>query len=167
MGELKENLVIYLAGLLTLSTMGLSAVLDGQSAGAIRYLALFFGVSSLGLAFWPFFTLRRYGRVAPGASYMESTTVVDQGPFAVVRHPQYLGAMSLNVTFMLISPHWLIILVGSSAIMLFYLYARQEEESLVKKFGDEYRVYVGRVPRFNIILGVVRWVFSGGGDKQG
>jgi protein-S-isoprenylcysteine O-methyltransferase Ste14 len=155
-------MLFYLAGLLTLSTMVLSAVLDGQSSGLIRYLAPVFGVSSLFLAFWPMFTMRRYGRAQPGESYMQATSVVDRGLYAVVRHPQYLGYMCLNVTFMLISPHWLIILVGSLAMMLFYLYAHQEEKRLIKKFGGAYQEYMSCVPGFNIIGGMARRVVSGG-----
>ena len=162
MTNLRENILIYLAALLTLSTMVLSAVLDGQSCAPIRYLAPVFGVSGLCLYVWPMFTLRRYGRAQPGESYMQATTVVDRGLYAVVRHPQYLGYMCLNVTFMLISPYWLIILVGSLAILLFYLYALQEEERLIKKFGRAYQEYMSRVPRFNIIGGVVRTVVFGG-----
>ena len=166
MTELGENTLIYLAGLLTLSTMALSLILDEQGGGAIRYLAPLFGVSALVLAFWPISTLRRYGRALPGENYMQATTVVDHGPFAVVRHPQYLGYMCLNVTFMLISPHWLNLLSASSAIALLYLFAMQEEKRLIKKFGTTYQEYKDRVPRFNIIWGLVRTVVISRGDNH-
>ena len=113
------------------------------------------------------FTLRRYGRAQPGESYMQASTVVDHDLYAVVRHPQYLGYMCLTVTFMLISPHWLIILAGTSAMLLFYLYALQEEKSLLKKFGRAYQEYMGHVPRFNIIRGVIRMVVSRGRVDHG
>ena len=166
MTDLRENSLIYLAALLTLTTIALSLLLDVQGGGPIRYLALVFGVSGLCLASLPFFTMRRYGGTLPGESYMMTTTVVDRGIYAVVRHPQYLGYMCLNVTFMLISPHWLIILVGSTAIMLLYLFALQEEKRLIKKFGEAYQEYMSRVPRFNIIRGLVRRVIFGGGDNH-
>jgi protein-S-isoprenylcysteine O-methyltransferase Ste14 len=163
----RENILIYLAALLTLSAMVLSAFLDEPNCALIRYLALVFGVSGLCLVFWPMFTLRRYGRARPRENYMQTTTVVDHGLYTVVRHPLYLGYMCLSVTFMLISPHWLIILVASVAIMLFYLYAHQEEERLKKKFGRAYQEYMGRVPRFNIIGGLIRRVISGGKVDHG
>jgi protein-S-isoprenylcysteine O-methyltransferase Ste14 len=166
MADLRENYLIYLAALLSLSTIALSVILDVQGGGPIRYLAPVFGVSGLCLALLPFSTLRRYGEASPGESYMMTTTVADRGLYAVVRHPQYLGYMCLNVTFMLISPHWLIILLGSTAIMLLYLFALQEEKRLIKKFGEAYQEYMGRVPRFNIIWGLVRRVIMGGGDNH-
>ena len=166
MTNLRENILFYLAALLTFSTIMLSAVLDGQCCGTIRYLAPVCGVGSLFLVFWPMFTLRRYGGAQPGENYMQATTVVDHGLYTVVRHPQYLGYMCLNVTFMLISPYWLIILVASVAIMLFYLYALQEEERLIKKFGRAYQEYMSRVPRFNIIGGLALTVVSRGRDDH-
>ena len=160
MSNLRENILFYLAALFTLSTIGLSTVLDGQCCAQFRFLAPLFGVCSLFLVFWPMFTLRRYGQAHPGKNYMQATTLVDHGLYAVVRHPQYLGYMCLNVTFMLVSPHWLIILLGSAAILLFYLVALQEEKGLIKKFGRAYQEYKVRVPRFNIIGGVARTVIS-------
>jgi len=98
---------------------------------------------------------------------MQTTIIVDRGLYAVVRHPQYLGYMCLNLTFMLISLQWLIILVGSSAILLIYLYALQEEKRLLKKFGGgAYHEYKDRVPQFNIISGLVRMVVIPGRDKH-
>lgn len=161
MAKLRENLLIYLATLLTLSTMALSLLLEGQGGSPIRYLAPLLGLSGLLLAFWPIFTLRKYGGGQPGESYMEATVVVDRGLFAVVRHPQYLGYMCLNLTFMLLSSHWAIFLTGFCAIVLLALFAGQEETGLIEKFGEAYRDYIERVPRFNIIRGVVRKVVSG------
>jgi protein-S-isoprenylcysteine O-methyltransferase Ste14 len=167
MTNLRANNLIYLGALLTLSTMVLPVVIDTQSSAPVRYLAPIFGVSFLCLAFWPMFTLRQYGQTPPGESYMQTTIIVDRGLYAVVRHPQYLGYMCLNLTFMLISLQWLIILVGSSAILLIYLYALQEEKRLLKKFGGgAYHEYKDRVPQFNIISGLVRMVVIPGRDKH-
>ena len=156
MTSLRENILFYLAALFTLSALVFSVVLDAQCCAPTRYLAPVFGASALVLMIWPMFTLRRYGQSQPGNSYMQATTIVDQDLYAVVRHPQYLGYMCLNMTFMLVSPHWLIILLGSLAIVLFYLIALQEEKHLIRDFGRAYQEYMGRAPRFNIISGLVR-----------
>jgi protein-S-isoprenylcysteine O-methyltransferase Ste14 len=102
------------------------------------------------------FTLRRYGRVEPGKSYMHTTTVVERGFFSVVRHPQYLAYMFISITFMLTTQHPLVIALGVPAIALFYLYAMSEEGRSKEKFGEEYEAYAERVPRFNLIAGVIR-----------
>ena len=43
---------------------------------------------------------------------------------------------------------------------------REEDGELVGKFGNGYREYMARVPRVNIILGVVRYVQRKGEDRN-
>jgi protein-S-isoprenylcysteine O-methyltransferase Ste14 len=150
--------LIYLAALLTVGQMVLAAIADEGNEGWTRYLAPAFGLAGLCLVFWPMFALHRHGQAEPVASYMQATVLVDLGPYAVVRHPQYLGYMCLNATFMLASPRWPVIVLGSLAISLFCLYALREEQCLVNQFGYAYQAYMGRVPRLNILLGLVRFV---------
>ena len=57
MADLRENSLIYLATLLTLSTIALSLLLDVQSGGPIRYLAPVFGCEWLVLGFFAVFYL--------------------------------------------------------------------------------------------------------------
>lgn len=152
MSFFKRNGLIYLATLFTLAVIMLSQVFYGRIFPSVRYLAPFLGVVSIGLMFWPMFVLQQQGQAQPGDNYMRTTALVDGGLFAIVRHPQYLGYMCLNVTFILIAQHWLILLLGSLAIALFYLYALQEEKKLLEKFGLVYQAYMRRVPRFNVLL---------------
>jgi protein-S-isoprenylcysteine O-methyltransferase Ste14 len=106
----------------------------------------------------PFFLLKRHGRVQDGTSYMQTTAVVDQGVYAVVRHPQYLGYMLLAVGFVLLSQNWVTLLLGAIIITLLYLQAVEEERFCRAKLGAEYSRYLDRVPRFNFLLGIVRLV---------
>ena len=54
----------------------------------------------------PILTLRRQGGVAKGQSYMKTTTLVDTGIYAIVRHPQGGTAWLLfNLATMLIAQH--------------------------------------------------------------
>lgn len=154
--NLKRNGLMYGAACLTVAEMILAQVVDGRFFPTLRYLAPLIGVASLGLMFWPMFILQRQGEAPPGANYMQATRLVEGGLFAVVRHPQYLGYMGLNLTFILIAQHWLVLLLGLAAIALFYRHARREEEHLLQKFGHAYEAYMRRVPRFNLLLGVVR-----------
>jgi protein-S-isoprenylcysteine O-methyltransferase Ste14 len=154
---LKQNSHIYLATLFTLAVMVLTQVINSRTYPLARDLALVIGIISLCLMFWPMFTLQRQGLVQPEEDYMQASLLVEGGLFAFVRHPQYLGYMCLNVTFMLIAQHWLILFLGFMAMALFYLYGLQEEKRLLEKFGTDYQAFMFRVPRFNILLGVIRW----------
>lgn len=44
----------------------------------------------------------------------------------------------------------------------FYEEAAKEEKGLILKFGDGYKRYTERVPRLNLLLGVIRWLGRGG-----
>jgi protein-S-isoprenylcysteine O-methyltransferase Ste14 len=156
MANVKRDYSIYLAALTTVSQMLLTEVYRVRLWETTRYLALLVGVFGFGLVCAAMLTLQRHGKQKPGGTYMQARRVVDRGPFAVVRHPQYLGYICLNLTFMILSQHWLIIVLGCSAVALFYRSALREEDLLLEKFGADYRAYGLRVPRFNIVQGLAR-----------
>jgi len=82
---------------------------------------------------------------------------VDSGIYAVVRHPQYLSFMLISLFFILVVQHWLVAVVGIAAIASVYLgIVPQAEKVDIAKFGDDYRRYMQRVPRLNLVAGVIR-----------
>ncbi|MGC9358040.1 MAG: methyltransferase family protein [Anaerolineae bacterium] len=106
----------------------------------------------------PIFTFRKRGGVPKGKSYVETTQLVDTGIYAIVRHPQYLAGILLSVALMLIAPHWIVILSGIVVLVINYFSTVEEERTCIEQFGDAYREYMNRVPRFNALLGIVRWL---------
>ena len=103
----------------------------------------------------PIFTFRLRGEVK-GQSYIHTTVLVDSGIFSIVRHPQYLAGLLINFALPLISFHWLVILLGVFSVGMYHWSAIIEEESNLEKFGEAYKDYMCRVPRFNIILGLLK-----------
>ncbi len=140
----------------TLATIVSSWLLRTEGFGALRILALLCGLSALVLMFAPMRTLRRFGDTGPGSSYMQTTHVVDRGPFSIVRHPQYLGYVLLNATFALVAQHWVVVSLAAVAGGCFYFQAISEERTLLGKFGDSYRDYMQQVPRFDLFRGTWR-----------
>ena len=96
------------------------------------------------------------GGAQEGESWLRTLVVVDSGVYAVVRHPMYLSFMLLVLALMLISQHWLSIILGIPVMVFLYLGMRVEEQSSIKKFGDDYIRYMDRVPRMNFLAGVIR-----------
>ena len=105
----------------------------------------------------PIFTLGKKGGVPRGKSYVHTTVLVDNGIYAVVRHPQYLAGILLNLALMLITQHWLNAIIGVTAMVMNYGgTALNTDQSLIEKFGDDYRRYMQKTPRMNFLLGLIR-----------
>ena len=51
-------------------------------------------------------------------------------------------------------------------VLAIYMQARQDDRSLIEKFGDDYRRYVQAVPRMNILAGAVRRLGRGAGARR-
>jgi protein-S-isoprenylcysteine O-methyltransferase Ste14 len=111
--------------------------------------------------FAPFFLLARHGQRQGGGTYMQTGGVVERGLYAIIRHPQYLGYMLLACGFALLSQHWLAILLAALSSTCFYLQALAEEKYCLAQFGAAYEQYLQRVPRFNVLLGIVRLIRTG------
>jgi protein-S-isoprenylcysteine O-methyltransferase Ste14 len=101
-------------------------------------------------------TLRRKGQPKAEDDFTRTTTVVDTGIYAVVRHPLYLGWLLMYVAVILFSQHWLIAIMGILGIVCMALISRDEDQRLVGKFGDPYRAYIESVPAMNILVGLFR-----------
>ncbi|MGX6566845.1 methyltransferase family protein [Cupriavidus necator] len=85
-----------------------------------------------------------------GAVYRASREgrIAQEGPYAVVRHPQYTGIM-LAVFGQVV--HWptLITVAMFPLIVLVYVrLAQREEQDMVRRFGAAYEAYRNKVPMF-------------------
>jgi protein-S-isoprenylcysteine O-methyltransferase Ste14 len=76
----------------------------------------------------------------------EGKKLVTDGPYAVVRHPQYTGLM-LGILGALVQwPTLPTLLMAPILVFTYYWLARREERELEKQFGDEYAAYRARTP---------------------
>ena len=105
----------------------------------------------------PIVMFPRRGGVPKGESFVHTTQLVDPGIYAVVRHPQYLGGiLAIFIATPLLYPHWLFVVLGIPGAVILYWSIREEENRLIERFGDSYRSYMQKVPRVNLILGIIR-----------
>jgi protein-S-isoprenylcysteine O-methyltransferase Ste14 len=109
----------------------------------------------------PIFIFRKRGGVAKGESYVKTTRLVTNGPYAVVRHPQYVAGILLTISMMLLAQHWLVILLGFISAFLIFIDIQAADQEGIKKFGDDYRKYMNEVPQANFIVGVYRYFRRG------
>ena len=125
-----------------------SARLLASTAGVALSLA------GLGLVVW--------GRVALGKLYNVSSTLgtrlyaghqlVISGPFALVRHPMYLGALVAGVGGVLLYRTWTTVLILAHEAV-FCVRAGREEQALAAEFGASWWRYARRVPAGVPVLG--------------
>ena len=74
--------------------------------------------------------------------------IMTSGPYSVVRHPQYFGAILVQVGMSYLFSAWYSLLFTPVYIFYNYLIAWKEEKELVREFGREYKSYQKKVPMF-------------------
>lgn len=104
------------------------------------------------------FAFKEKGGIAEGESCLKTQKIVSNGIFSIIRNPMYFSAMMFTAGLVFISQHWLSIVSAILIVLYFYYYMRIEENLNIKKFGNEYRDYMKRVPRLNIIIGFIRFI---------
>jgi protein-S-isoprenylcysteine O-methyltransferase Ste14 len=152
----------WIASLATLAVIVTAQFVPRGDSAVLRLV----GVGALALAaafiFPPFLLLARHGGRDEGESYLQTRGLVDRGLYAVVRHPQYLGYILLAAGFALLSQHTATLLLGAVAVTSFVLQALAEERTCLAHLGEPYRRYLHRVPRFNVLLGIIRLLARSG-----
>jgi protein-S-isoprenylcysteine O-methyltransferase Ste14 len=118
----------------------------GIMAEWVQGPGLLLALAGFALWLWATVELVRIGRGTP-LPLDPPKWLVTTGPYARIRNPMHVGlvALLLGVGLLFRSPAYLLYALG--VVALVWAYARWvEDPSLERRFGDEYRVYRGRVP---------------------
>ena len=133
---------------------GLLVTSHNQVAYIVGWAVWAFGMV---LVMAPIIMFPRRGGVEKGKSFVNTTRLVDTRIYGVVRHPQYLGGIfAIFITTLLWYPHWLFGVLGVVGTAVVYMGCREEEQRLIQQFGDDYIRYMQKVPRMNLLAGVIR-----------
>ena len=80
-----------------------------------------------------------------------SVTLVTGGIFAWMRNPMYVGLMLVVAGLgIALASDWTLVLLVPAALILHFGVVTREERYLEKKFGESYRVYMSKVPRYGL-----------------
>lgn len=122
----------------------------------LGYAIVFFGLSLVAQGWRELYAARKEKRL------------VTEGLYSVVRHPQYTGFFLIVFGEGIV--HWpTIISVALFPVIVgaYTLLALKEEREVLREFGDEYREYRNRVPRFFPKATFWPGLFSGHQRTQG
>ncbi len=151
---------LFLAAIFTTVVIISQNYLVGLNFKFSRMTGLVILLLAVCFIFIPFFSLKKDGAPLKGDTYMQTTRVVTNGVYGIVRHPQYLGYMFLTLGFTLLTVHWITILF---AVVALFFYNRQidfEEIELQEKFSQTYRNYCLKTPKLNFVIGLGRKIFK-------
>ncbi|MFA5991748.1 MAG: isoprenylcysteine carboxylmethyltransferase family protein [Candidatus Doudnabacteria bacterium] len=71
-----------------------------------------------------------------------------EGPYAKIRHPQYVGFVLVMIGFLMQWPTLLTLLMFPILIAMYVHLAKVEEKEMLQEFGEPYQQYLDRTPRF-------------------
>ncbi|MBI3898370.1 MAG: isoprenylcysteine carboxylmethyltransferase family protein [Gammaproteobacteria bacterium] len=80
-------------------------------------------------------------------------TLAITGPYARIRHPQYVAFVLIMFGFLLQWPTLLTLVMFPALVYMYVRLARREERDGVAEFGDAYRRYAAHTPAFIPRLG--------------
>jgi protein-S-isoprenylcysteine O-methyltransferase Ste14 len=75
-------------------------------------------------------------------------TLATTGPYARLRHPQYVGFVLIMFGFLLQWPTLPTLVMFPILVWVYVQLAKREERDAEAEFGDQYRRYAARTPRF-------------------
>jgi protein-S-isoprenylcysteine O-methyltransferase Ste14 len=79
------------------------------------------------------------------------------GPYAYVRHPQYVGFILIMLGFLLQWPTLITLIMFPILVYMYTRLARREEREVIAEFGDQYTRYASGTPAFFPRLGSSRY----------
>lgn len=93
-----------------------------------------------------FFLLASAWRVLYAAQ--RSRQLASSGIYARIRHPQYVAFVLIMFGFLLQWPTLLTLGMFPVLVAMYAFLARREEADMEKQFGEDYRQYAARTPRY-------------------
>ena len=82
--------------------------------------------------------------------------LIDWGIYSIVRHPMYMGAILVFLSWAFLLPHWLTLLLSLINIAIVYGFVLQADQRNIELFGSEYEEYCERIPRLNFLAGFLK-----------
>jgi protein-S-isoprenylcysteine O-methyltransferase Ste14 len=73
---------------------------------------------------------------------------VTKGVYSISRNPQYVGDFFINISISIACLSWIFLLVAIVAVIFEHNIVASEERFLLEKYGNAYREYMNKIPRW-------------------
>ena len=148
--------VAVMPPLLFLGALALGSVLSlvvpiGPGPGSANALALTVGLTFVAIGFaLVALSVRNFRRAGTSVVPTEpATTLVATGPYRFTRNPIYVGFVLAYFGFAIVlTSMWVLLLLIPVLVILQRGVVAREEDYLERQFGEAYRKYKARVPRW-------------------
>jgi protein-S-isoprenylcysteine O-methyltransferase Ste14 len=123
--------------------------LPGQVSTILKMAGFVLYVLGLAVVLWARRTLGRNWGISTSAQVklLVGHELVQDGPYAYVRHPMYSGWWACMLGLVLIYPVWAVFLLFFFSLISFANRARREEDALAARFGQAWIAYRQRTKR--------------------
>ena len=135
--------VIFVAFSGTFAAIGASFLPGGTRREGLVLFADVLATAGLAYSVWGLAYLRRSFSIIP-----EARRLVTGGPYALSRHPVYLGEITTAIGVNIATGGWLTAIAIAYFIACELLRMRWEERILTATFPNDYPAYARRVPRY-------------------
>jgi protein-S-isoprenylcysteine O-methyltransferase Ste14 len=78
----------------------------------------------------------------------QTHTLATTGPYAYVRHPQYVGFILIMLGFLFQWPTIITLIIFPILVTMYVKLARREEKEVLAEFGEKYKRYMVSTPGF-------------------
>ena len=143
--------VAVVAGVVVAISLGAALARDVPGAtiehgrAVVFWLGIALGVAGIVLRQYAIRSLGRFFRMR--VTTVADQTVVEVGPYRLVRHPSYTGGLITVLGVLVCSTSWLALACFVLALPGFAYRIRVEERALLGALGDRYRDYMSRTKR--------------------
>jgi protein-S-isoprenylcysteine O-methyltransferase Ste14 len=103
-------------------------------------LSLWFAISG-------FILLKRIGK-PQGGNFENTSVIVKTGLYKFIRHPLYLSLLVGGTGVMMKKPEAIQLILGGLNLTAIWFTARIEENEMIARFGEEYRLYMKETKMF-------------------
>ncbi len=107
-----------------------------------RWLGVVLSAMGFTFVFWSGVTLGR--QYSADVTIQKDHHLITSGVYRVIRHPRYLGVISLSIGVSLIFRSWVGLVASLAFFIILFFRIRDEEATMRKEFGVEWDAYCER-----------------------